>query len=148
MTHLTVSYVCFQLSDVQVLWLWHHHLHIWTLLLVIRGFSSYSPMWIWICEAHIGQFLRQTGSSRLIFTFAITCAAVVPWFSKQSSMYNGLFLSMLIFAHCSSSLMLSSQWFVFADITLKTVTLEAPNNVAFFLWQMLQLNMHELSALC
>jgi hypothetical protein len=46
-------------------------------------------------------------------------------------MYDDLFLSMLIFAHCSSSLMLSSHGF-YADRTSETVALDTANNVAIF----------------
>jgi hypothetical protein len=43
------------------------------------------------------------------FCCPVTCATVVVYFSKQSfSMYDNLLLSMIIFVHCSSSLMLPS----------------------------------------
>jgi hypothetical protein len=38
------SHMCFQLSDVQVLWLWHHHLCIWALLSVIRGSATINSL--------------------------------------------------------------------------------------------------------
>jgi hypothetical protein len=45
------------------------------------------------------------------FCCPVTCAAVVVYFSKQSfSMYDDLLLSVMIFAHCSSSLMLPSSY--------------------------------------
>jgi hypothetical protein len=47
-------------------------------------------------------------------------------------MVDDLFLSVLIFAHCSSSLLLSSHDSCYAAITLETVALDTPNNVAVF----------------
>jgi hypothetical protein len=47
-------------------------------------------------------------------------------------MYNDLFLSMFIFDQCSSADIVFL-WFVYANITLETVALDTPNNVAVFI---------------
>jgi hypothetical protein len=78
-------------------------------------------------------FLK-TGSSRRIISSAVNCAAIVAWIfgNNPSQCTYDLFLPMLIFAHCYSSLMLLFRWFVYADITLKTAALDTPNNVMVF----------------
>jgi hypothetical protein len=49
-------------------------------------------------------------------------------------MYDDLFLSVLIFAHCFSSLIgVIFPWVVYVDITLETVALNTRNNVAVFI---------------
>jgi hypothetical protein len=45
-------------------------------------------------------------------------------------MYDEIFLSILIFTHCSSSLMMSSTLLYADDITLEAAALDTPNNVA------------------
>jgi hypothetical protein len=45
-THLIISSMLFQLSDVQVLWSWHHHLCIWELLTVVRGLAVAALLWM------------------------------------------------------------------------------------------------------
>jgi hypothetical protein len=52
---------------------------------------------------------------------------------------------MLILAHCSSSLMLSSYDSVYADITLETVALDTPNTVAVFVTDAPARRAHELT---
>jgi hypothetical protein len=110
LTHNSSDHITrFQLSHVQVLWSWHHCLCIWALLSVIRGLAIATLAWMLdLWGSHQTVFV-ETGSSRWIFHSAVTCAAVVVWFCKQSfSLYNNIFLSMLTFAYSSSSLMLSS----------------------------------------
>jgi hypothetical protein len=45
-SHLTTSLARFQLSDVHVLWPWHHCLSIWALPSVIRGLAIAALPWI------------------------------------------------------------------------------------------------------
>jgi hypothetical protein len=102
-------YTRFQLSNIQILWSWHHRWRIWVSFSVINGLAIEVLLWMLdLWSSHQTDFV-ETGSSRWIVSSAVTCAAVALWFWKQSfSMYNNLFPSMSIFTHCSSSLMLSS----------------------------------------
>jgi hypothetical protein len=75
----------------------------------------------------------ETGSLRWIFSSAVTCAAVILWFfetillnERLSFPVNADFHSLFLFADAVFP------WFVYADITLKTVALGTPNNVAVF----------------
>jgi hypothetical protein len=64
----------------------------------------------WICEAHIRQFLWKEGPQDEYSVLLSPVLHSFGDFSKQSfSMYDDLFLSMAIFAHCTSSMMLSSK---------------------------------------
>jgi hypothetical protein len=87
----------------------------------------------WICEARVDQFLWKQG---LQDEYSVLLSPVLQYcdFSKQSfSVYDNLFLSLLIIDHCFSLLMLSSHdSFLSANITLETVTLDTLNNVAVF----------------
>jgi hypothetical protein len=102
-THLTTSRSRFQLSDLQVLWSWQHRLRIWALLSVIRDLAFAARRWI--SETHIGEFLWKQG---LQDEYLIFLSPVLRKFCPVLSMYGNLFLSMLIFTHCSSTLMFSS----------------------------------------
>jgi hypothetical protein len=63
----------------------------------------------WIREAHVGQFLWKQGSQDEYSVLLSSVLQELCDFSKQSfSMYDNLFLSMLIFAHFFSSTMLPS----------------------------------------
>jgi hypothetical protein len=91
-----------------------------------QRFSKLQSCGCWICEAHIRQFLWKRPSC-WIFSSAVTYAAVVVWFFKtillhvrQSLSVNVDFHSLLLFADVFP-------WFVYADITLETVTLDTPN---------------------
>jgi hypothetical protein len=91
----------------------------------------------WICEAHVGQFLWKQGLQDE-YSFLLTCHLCCSScdFSKQSlSVYGSLFLSVLIFAPYSSSFLLADVFprVLYADITLETVALDTPNNMAVFI---------------
>jgi hypothetical protein len=109
-THLTITRARFQLSHVHVLWSWHHGLLNWALLSVIRCLATAALPWMldwW--TSHRTVFVR-TKTSRWIFSSSVTCAPVVLSFQNnpsQSTMRD-LFLSVLIFTHRISSLVLSS----------------------------------------
>jgi hypothetical protein len=86
------------------------HLHIWALLFSNQKFSNCTP------TVDVG-FIKHTSDSfcgnRALKMYTSCChvtrAAVLLWFFEISfSTHGDLFLSMLIFAHRSSSLMLSS----------------------------------------
>jgi hypothetical protein len=108
-THLSISRARFHLSDVHVLWSWHLRLHIWALVSVISDVAIATlPRLLHLWSSCQTVFVK-TGSSRWIFSSAVTCAATGCDFSQQSfSVYDDLFLSVLNFAHCSS-LTLSSR---------------------------------------
>jgi hypothetical protein len=104
---LTTWRANFQLSDVQVLWSWHHRLRIWALL-VIKGSAIAALRWmldLWSSSERVS--VETVLKMNAQFCCHLCCSS--SDFSKQSSsMYDDLFLSMLFLAHCSSSLMLSS----------------------------------------
>jgi hypothetical protein len=89
----------------------------------------------------------ETKSSRRIFSSALTCTAVVVWFFvtvlhnvRRSLSVSVEFRPLFLFAD------VVFPWFVYADITLETVALDAPNDEAV-LSQMLQLNAQQRSVL-
>ena len=64
-----------QSPDIQILWSSTHPFHILALFLVIRGLAIAALPWmldLWSA--------RWTGSSKLILSSAVTCAAVLLWF--------------------------------------------------------------------
>jgi hypothetical protein len=114
------------MCNVQVLWLLHHRLRIWALHSVIRGFAI-------AALSHRTVFV-ETGSSRWIFSSTLTCAAVIMWFFetvllnlRRSLSVNNDFRPLFLFA------VADFPWFVYADITLETAALDAPNNVTVFI---------------
>jgi hypothetical protein len=58
------------LSDVQVLWSWHHRLRIWALLSVIRGAAIAALRWMLDLWSSRRTVFGETGSSRWIFSSA------------------------------------------------------------------------------
>jgi hypothetical protein len=62
----------FQLYVVQGLWLWHHRLHMWELLLVIRGLQQ-SLLLMLDCKAHVGQ--GSSGYKRIQFCCHMCCSS-------------------------------------------------------------------------
>jgi hypothetical protein len=146
MTHLTISHMRFQLSDV-VLWSWHHHLHIWELFSVIRCLAVAALTWMLDLWSSRQAVYMETGSLRWIFSSAVTCAAVVLCFFETLLLSVWWSLSVNVDFHL---LFLFADvvfpWFTYADITLETVTLSTPNNMAVSS-QMFQLNTHQWSVL-
>jgi hypothetical protein len=73
---------------------------------------------------------------------------VLRFFEKKTSQCTTiyLFLSTLIFAHCCLFVDVVFSTFVYADITLQTVALDTPINMAVLL-QILQLNANQQSGL-
>jgi hypothetical protein len=75
----------------------------------------------------------ETGSSKWVFSSDVTCAVVILWFfetillSVRRSLSANFDLRLLFLF--SDDVF---PWFVYADITLDTVTLNTPNNVAVF----------------
>jgi hypothetical protein len=109
-SHLTISRARFHLPDVQVLWSWHHRLRIWALLSVIKGLAIAGLPWMLDLWSSRRTVFAETGSSTWIFSSAVLSPVLqyLCGFSKQSSLYDDLFLSVLIFAYCSFLQMLSS----------------------------------------
>jgi hypothetical protein len=139
---LTISRTRFRLSDVQVLWSCHCHLCISALLPVIRNLAVAALPWMLDLWNSRRTVFVETTSSRLMFSSVVTCATVVVWFSKQSfSIYDGSasvnvdFRPLFLFAD------VVFPWVIYANVTLETVVVDTPNNVAV-LSQMLQLNAH------
>jgi hypothetical protein len=81
--HLTISRVRFQLSRLQVLWSWHHHLLIRALLSVIRGLALAALPWMLDLWSSRRTAFVETGSSGRIFSYGVTCVAVVLWFFEM-----------------------------------------------------------------
>jgi hypothetical protein len=110
----------FQLCDVQVLWSWHHRLPIWTFLSVIRGLAVAAVPWMLTLWGSRGQFLWKQ-SLRDEYSVLLSCHLCCS--SSVIFRKNSFQCTTISFYQC---------WFVHADITLKTVTLDTPNNVAVF----------------
>jgi hypothetical protein len=132
-THPTIWHARYQLSHVQVLWLWHHRLRIWPLLSVIRGLAITAlPRMLDFWSSRQTVFMGKR-TSRWIFSYAAICAAVVLWYFKtillnvqQPLSVNVDFHPLFLFADAVFP------WFVYADKTLETVTRDTPNKVALF----------------
>jgi hypothetical protein len=95
----------FQLSGIQVLGLWHYCLYIWALLLVIRALAI-------AVESIMNVDPCQTVSVEILeYNVQFCYAATFLWFFRAFlNIFNDLFLSVLIFARCSSMLKLSSHY--------------------------------------
>jgi hypothetical protein len=76
----------------------------------------------------------ETGSSKWIFSSAVTYVEVVVWFFEKKILLNvRWFLSVNVdFRPLFLFTTVVFPWFVYADITLETVALDTPNNVADF----------------
>jgi hypothetical protein len=109
-----------------------------------QRFSNCSPtVDVGVCEAHIGRTIFvETGSSRWIFSSVVTCAAVVLWFLKtlfsvrQYLLFFFTVVSLYVIVEFHPLFLFAGvvfPWFVYADITLQTVALDTPNNVAVFI---------------
>jgi hypothetical protein len=134
------------MSDVQVLWSWHHRLHIWAILLVTRGSAIAALPWmldLWSSRRTVFFFVK-TGSSRWIISSAYTCASVVMSFFETVLLDVWRPLSLILDFRSLS--LFTDVVFMYADTTLETLALDTPNNVADFS-QMFQLNAHQQSAL-
>jgi hypothetical protein len=144
-TDQPISRMPFQLSDVQVLWSWHQHLCIWSILSVLRSLAIAALPLICVglvkltSHSFCGKSVFRMNTYSVLLPCQLCCSNSVIFLKHSFSVYDYLFLSVLIFAHCSSSLMLSSHdscmpfsRFVYADIILKAVAVIAPNNEAVF----------------
>jgi hypothetical protein len=123
----------FQLSHVQVLLSGHHHLRIWVLLSVIRGLAIAALPWILDLWSSFRTVFVEIGTSRWIFSSAVTYGTVVAWFFETilpnvwwSLSVNVDFRPLFLFAD------VVFPRFVYSDITWETVTPETPNNMAVF----------------
>jgi hypothetical protein len=90
------------LSDVHILCSRHHRLRISALLSVIRGLAFAALQRVLDLWSSQQTVFVESGRSRWIFSSAVPCAAIVLYFSIQCSIYDDLFLSVLIFVHSSS----------------------------------------------
>jgi hypothetical protein len=70
-THVTKSRVYLQLSDVQVLWSWHHYLRIWALFSGIRSLATAALRWMLDLWGSGCTVFVETGSSSWLFSSAI-----------------------------------------------------------------------------
>jgi hypothetical protein len=96
-----------------------------------RGLAIAALPWMLDLWSLCWTVFMETGSSRLIFSFADTCAAVVLWFFWtillnvwQSLSVNADFHPLFLFVD------VIAPWFPYANITLETLVLDTPNNVA------------------
>jgi hypothetical protein len=139
MTPWNISHVHFHLSDIQVLWTRCHHLCIWTLLSVIRGLAIAVLPWMLNLWSSCQTVFVESGSSRWIFSSAVLslllsyhfcCSSPVIFFKQSFSMYgqyltvNADFCLLFLFTD------ITFLWFVYAERTLETVTLDIVNSVA------------------
>jgi hypothetical protein len=98
----------FKLSDVQVLRSWHHRLRIWTVLFSNQTSSNCSPtVDVGFVKVTLDRFCGKRVFS-IQFCCHLCCSSCVIFLKQFFSMYDDLFLSVLLLAHCSYSLMLSS----------------------------------------
>jgi hypothetical protein len=112
--------ICF--SDIQVLWSWHQRVSIWAFLSVTRGLAI---------ATHVGQVSWKQGvQDEYSVPLQFTCAAVVQWSFetillnvRRSLSVNVDFRPRSLFADVFPRL-------AYAEITLVTVALETPSNVA------------------
>jgi hypothetical protein len=121
----------FQLCGVPVLWSWHHRLHIWALLSVIGGLAVTALLWMLDLWRSRQTVFVERWSSRWMFSFAVTCTAVAPRVLetillsvRQSLSFSVHFHLLLLFTD------VVFPWFVYANITLETVAVNTPNNMA------------------
>jgi hypothetical protein len=100
----------------------------------MRGLAIAALRWCWICEAHVGQFLWNQGlQDAYSVLLQFTCVVILQWFFetillnvRRSVSVSVDFRFLLLFAG------VVFPWFVYADITVETVALGTPNNVAAF----------------
>jgi hypothetical protein len=91
--------ICFQLSDVQVLWSWHHRSRIWALLTVIRGLAVAAIPWIFDLLSSLRTVFVETVCCRL-------CCSNCVIFRNNSSQCTTIYL-----CHCWFSHTVSLRWF-------------------------------------
>jgi hypothetical protein len=121
----------FQLSDMQVLWSWHHHLHSWTLLSEIRRLAVAALPWMLDLWNSCWTVFVETRFSRWIFSSAVTYAAVVVWLFETTLLNVLRSLSVIVdFRPLFLFTNVVFPWFIYADITLETVALDTHNNVS------------------
>jgi hypothetical protein len=124
-----------------VWWLLHHHLCIWALLSVIRGLAIVALLWMLDIWSSYWTFFCRNSIFRMNIQFC--CSS---WFFKtilgvQWTLSVSVdFLPLFLFTDVLP-------WIVCAGITLETVALDTPNNVAVFLSQMVQLSTHQWSVI-
>jgi hypothetical protein len=97
----------FQLSDVLVLWSWHHHLRIWALLFVIRGSGIAALPWMLRLRSSRQRFFVETGSSTWIFNSA---AVHLCWSRCMISRNNPSQCTTISFCQCWFSPTVPLRW--------------------------------------
>jgi hypothetical protein len=138
----------FQLSDIQVLCSWHRCLRICALLSVIKSLAiAVLPQMLHLWSSRWPFIWKQGLQDEYLVLLHFPCAAVVLRFFETTLLnvrrtfsVSVEFRPLFLFAD------IVFPWFVYVDITLETVALGTPNNVAVFS-QMLQLNAHQRSVL-
>jgi hypothetical protein len=118
----------FHLSDVQVLWSRHHHLHIWALLSVIRGLEIAVLPWMLNLWSTCEIVFVETGSSRFCHLYFSSAEIFQnnPSQCMTISFWQCYFCPLFLFTDAVFPL------FVYAEITFETLALDTPNNVAVF----------------
>jgi hypothetical protein len=112
---------------------WHHHLDIWALLSAIWGFAIAALLWVLDLWSSRQTVFMETRSSRWIFSSAVICAAVVLWIFETILLKLRRSHSVNVDFHPLFPLVdVVLPWFVYADVTLETVALDTPNNMAVF----------------
>jgi hypothetical protein len=122
----------FQLFNIQVLRQWHHRLLIEAVLSLIIGLAIAALPWMPDLWSSRRRVLLRTESTRWIISSALLSPMLQCFcdLSKQFfSMYENLFLSIMIFRLCPLHWCCSPMIY-FADTTLGTVSFDTPNNVA------------------
>jgi hypothetical protein len=130
MTHLTTWATCFQLSCVQVLWLWHYCLRIQTLLSVIRSLAIAALWQMLDLSSRQPVFVGRVFKMNIQFCCHLCCSSSVISQNNPSQCmtisFHVDFRPLFLFAN------VVFLRFVYANIILETVTLDTPNKVAVF----------------
>jgi hypothetical protein len=114
--------MCFQLSDVQVLWLWHHHLTHLNITFSNQRFRNCSP----IMEVRFMKLMLDSFCENRVFMMNIQFYSHL-WFFKT------ILLNVRYQCQCwFLPTVTVFPWFMYINITLETVALDSPNNVAVF----------------
>jgi hypothetical protein len=124
----------FQLSNIQVLWSLHHCLRIWVLVSVIRGLAVAALPWmlnLWSSRRTV--FVEIGHQDEYLPTVLLSPHAIVLWIFETILLNLRRSLSASVYFH---PLFLFADVvflrFVYSDVTLETVAIDTPNNVAVF----------------